>query len=128
MAIGTAYQVYDDCLDLFGTEADAGKSLGTDLAKGKLTLPVLLALERLPALAREELKLLLKDWSPQDVPRLRSMLEGIDAGEECRACVHEFLRAARHELTTLPLSESRRALEYLTDYVEHQTGLLNARV
>ena len=34
---GTAYQVYDDCLDLFGTEAAAGKSLGTDLAKGKLT-------------------------------------------------------------------------------------------
>jgi octaprenyl-diphosphate synthase len=46
MDIGTAYQVYDDCLDLFGTEADAGKSLGTDLAKGKLTLPMLYLLER----------------------------------------------------------------------------------
>ena len=41
IALGTAYQVYDDCLDLFGSEAAAGKSLGTDLAKGKLTLPVL---------------------------------------------------------------------------------------
>src|SRR5215469_18184642 len=40
-ALGTAYQIYDDCLDLFGSEAAAGKSLGTDLAKGKLTLPVL---------------------------------------------------------------------------------------
>src|SRR5208283_3462397 len=28
-AVGTAYQVYDDCVDLFGTEAEAGKSLGT---------------------------------------------------------------------------------------------------
>jgi octaprenyl-diphosphate synthase len=45
-AFGTAYQVYDDCVDLFGTEAEAGKSLGTDLAKGKLTWPVLLAWER----------------------------------------------------------------------------------
>src|SRR5215471_15165411 len=43
LAFGTAYQVYDDCLDLFGSETVAGKSLGTDLAKGKLTLPVLLA-------------------------------------------------------------------------------------
>src|SRR6185295_7285565 len=34
---GTAYQIYDDCLDLFGSEASVGKSLGTDLAKGKLT-------------------------------------------------------------------------------------------
>ena len=45
-AFGTAYQVYDDCVDLFGSEATAGKSLGTDLAKGKLTWPVLLAWER----------------------------------------------------------------------------------
>src|ERR1043166_5122876 len=46
MALGTAYQVYDDCLDLFGSEALVGKSLGTDLANGKLTLPVLGSEER----------------------------------------------------------------------------------
>src|SRR3954470_537482 len=45
LAFGTAYQVFDDCVDLFGSERSAGKSLGTDLAKGKLTLPVLLAWE-----------------------------------------------------------------------------------
>ena len=49
LAFGTAYQVYDDCVDLFGSEAAAGKSLGTDLAKGKLTLPVLLLWERADA-------------------------------------------------------------------------------
>ena len=41
LALGTAYQLYDDCLDVLGSEAVAGKSLGTDLAKGKMTLPVL---------------------------------------------------------------------------------------
>jgi octaprenyl-diphosphate synthase len=41
MGIGTAYQIYDDCLDLAGTEARTGKTLGTDLRKGKFTLPVL---------------------------------------------------------------------------------------
>jgi octaprenyl-diphosphate synthase len=41
MRIGTAYQIYDDCLDLAGTEARTGKTLGTDLRKGKFTLPVL---------------------------------------------------------------------------------------
>ena len=46
MTVGTAYQVYDDCLDLYGVESAAGKSLGTDLAKGKLTLPILVLLER----------------------------------------------------------------------------------
>jgi len=39
--LGVAYQVYDDCLDIVGSEETAGKTLGTDLLKGKLTLPVL---------------------------------------------------------------------------------------
>jgi octaprenyl-diphosphate synthase len=41
LRLGTAYQVYDDVVDLAGDEARAGKTLGTDLRKGKLTLPVL---------------------------------------------------------------------------------------
>src|SRR5258707_12017398 len=45
LALGTAYQVYDDCLDLFGSEDTVGKSLGTDLAKGKMNVPMLWRLE-----------------------------------------------------------------------------------
>lgn len=41
LKFGTAYQIYDDCLDMAGDETQAGKTLGTDLQKGKLTLPVL---------------------------------------------------------------------------------------
>jgi octaprenyl-diphosphate synthase len=44
LALGTAYQIYDDCVDIFGSEPQAGKSLGTDADSGKLTLPLLLAL------------------------------------------------------------------------------------
>ena len=45
LKIGTAYQVYDDLLDLAGDETAAGKTLGTDLQKGKLTLPILKLLQ-----------------------------------------------------------------------------------
>src|SRR5438552_5233684 len=62
LAFGTAYQVYDDCVDLFGSEAAAGKSLGTDLAKGKLTLPVLLLWERAGAADRANLQELVQVW------------------------------------------------------------------
>lgn len=47
--LGMAYQIYDDLTDLVGTEAAIGKTLGTDLASGKLTLPALLLLRELPA-------------------------------------------------------------------------------
>ena len=56
LSFGTAYQVYDDCVDLFGSEAAAGKSLGTDLANGKLTLPVLVLWERANAADRERVR------------------------------------------------------------------------
>lgn len=43
--LGVAYQIYDDILDLAGSEQETGKTLGTDLRKGKFTLPVLLLLQ-----------------------------------------------------------------------------------
>ncbi len=53
--LGIAYQVYDDLADFFGDEKRIGKTLGTDLASGKITLPLLVLLERLPEAARAEL-------------------------------------------------------------------------
>jgi len=55
MAFGTAYQIYDDCVDIFGQERQAGKSLGTDMKKGKLTLPFLLLLQHVGSESRQEL-------------------------------------------------------------------------
>ena len=40
--LGIAYQIYDDLVDLLQDDANAGKTLGTDAASGKLTLPMLL--------------------------------------------------------------------------------------
>ncbi len=45
--LGIAYQIYDDLVDFFGEEKRIGKTLGTDLASGKLTLPLLTLLDRL---------------------------------------------------------------------------------
>ncbi|MEO6876481.1 MAG: polyprenyl synthetase family protein [Opitutaceae bacterium] len=53
--LGIAYQIYDDLADFFGEEKRIGKTLGTDLASGKLTLPLLFLMERLPADERAEL-------------------------------------------------------------------------
>jgi octaprenyl-diphosphate synthase len=45
--LGVAYQIYDDLADFFGREESIGKTLGTDLASGKLTLPLFALRERL---------------------------------------------------------------------------------
>ena len=52
--LGIAYQIYDDLVDFLGEEQKIGKTLGTDLATGKLTLPLMLLMEKLPQQEREE--------------------------------------------------------------------------
>lgn len=47
--LGIAYQIYDDLADFFGREQRIGKTLGTDLASGKLTLPLFALREKLAA-------------------------------------------------------------------------------
>ena len=53
MRVGKAYQIYDDCLDIAGNETATGKTLGTDLRKGKFTLPVLIFLRSASEFERE---------------------------------------------------------------------------
>ena len=122
LALGTAYQIYDDCLDLFGNEAAAGKSLGTDLAKGKLTLPVLMLLEQ--AGDRAEIEAWLRNWSPAGLPSLLQRLEQFDALAASREVIRQLLGKARLALEGLPHSESRRSLNGLTEFLLQQVDAL----
>lgn len=53
--LGIAYQIFDDLVDLYAEESMIGKTLGTDLEKGKFTLPLLLLLEKLDPEERDAL-------------------------------------------------------------------------
>ncbi|HYP16917.1 MAG TPA: polyprenyl synthetase family protein, partial [Opitutus sp.] len=70
--LGIAYQIYDDLADFFGEEKRIGKTLGTDLASGKLTLPLLTLMDRLPSAARSEL---VAEISGERPPQLSLRLE-----------------------------------------------------
>lgn len=72
--LGIAYQIYDDLVDFFGDEMRIGKTLGTDLASGKLTLPLLVLLERLTTDDRASLIAELSGAQPPQLAlRLRQM-------------------------------------------------------
>lgn len=123
-AVGTAYQIYDDCVDLFGSEVAAGKSLGTDLAKGKLTWPVLLAWERAAAEDRARLEKLIENWLPENFPLVHSLLAKYETFEPTVAVINHYLEQARIALHTLPASPGRAGLFHLTDYLAQQTEVL----
>src|SRR5689334_5917431 len=91
LALGTAYQVYDDCLDLFGSENTAGKSLGTDLTKGKMTLPMIWILEKTSASERARIIALLQEWEPAFLGKVLDVLHAHGALDESRRAVHQHL-------------------------------------
>jgi octaprenyl-diphosphate synthase len=123
-ALGTAYQVYDDCLDLFGSEAAAGKSLGTDLAKGKLTLPVLKFWERAGASEKARMQEMIENWDPQFLPQALELLLKYDALARSSEIIHQYLRRAHQTLGELPASPNQGCLIGLTQYLARQTDAL----
>jgi len=125
-AFGTAYQVYDDCVDLFGSETEAGKSLGTDLAKGKLTWPLLLAWERATPAERTRLEQAIQNWQPEHFPMVNQMLARYETFEPSVQVVEDYLEQARRALQLLPESEGRGSLLGLTEFLSQQTNGLAA--
>jgi octaprenyl-diphosphate synthase len=123
-AFGTAYQVYDDCVDLFGSEAEAGKSLGTDLAKGKLTWPVLLAWERANTTDRAQLENLIENWQPQNFSAVNGLLARYETFEPSLEVIAKYLEQARRALLVLPESSGRAGLFNLADFLAQQIGAL----
>jgi octaprenyl-diphosphate synthase len=114
MKIGAAYQIYDDCLDIAGTEAVVGKTLGTDLRKGKLTLPVLLLLRSAPAVERERYSQMIVDGKVDEMTEvLRAELAGT-MGESITAG-QDLVREAQSGLALLPANHYTDSLLQLGD-------------
>jgi octaprenyl-diphosphate synthase len=124
MALGTAYQLYDDCLDVLGSESVAGKSLGADLAKGKMTLPLIILRERSAPDDQKQLQQWLENWEPSFLPEVVELIEKYEAFSESRAVIQQYLDAARQGLMTLPSSEGRAGLMGLTEFLAEQTEAL----
>ncbi|HEY5914018.1 MAG TPA: polyprenyl synthetase family protein [Verrucomicrobiae bacterium] len=126
LAFGTAYQVYDDCIDLFGSESVAGKSLGTDLTKGKLTLPLLLAWEQADGPDRAQLSHLVQAYGPGSVKGIGDLLAKYQTLGASLGVMRQYLDRARQILLSLPLSDGRAGLLGLADYLGRQTDALSA--
>ena len=121
LKLGTAYQIYDDCIDLVGAEDKIGKTLGTDLKKGKLTLPILNLLESASPTQRHKLNRLLVQHEPVDVGVLAGIADYAGALEAAVETARSLTAAARAHLLVLPGNPHADALGSIADYLD---GLL----
>jgi len=106
---GIAFQITDDVLDITGSEKCMGKTLGRDLAKGKLTLPVIHALHNAGPEQRSQLCDLLSNGQ-MDRPRLRDLLDKTHSITYALDAARKYIHNALDRLKELPESPARDAL------------------
>jgi octaprenyl-diphosphate synthase len=120
-ALGVAFQIADDLLDLVGEERTTGKSLGTDVEQQKLTLPLIHLLREAPAEVVARVRLILGSPGPRKPEALRPYLADGGSLRYAGRRAEEFAARAWAELQCLPPSECRHILESLTDRVVHRS-------
>ncbi|MGJ8697355.1 MAG: polyprenyl synthetase family protein [Verrucomicrobiaceae bacterium] len=118
MKLGTAYQIYDDVVDMIGSEETIGKTLGTDLEKGKLTLPILNLLEVASPAQRDKLTKRIIEQQPLDFSVLVGIADYEGAVDAALKTAMTLVAEARGTLALLNDSPSRTALEDITHFVD----------
>lgn len=118
MKLGTAYQIYDDIVDLIGSEDQIGKTLGTDLEKGKLTLPILNLLERSTPEQKAKLTKRIIEQQPLDLPVIVGIAEYEGSMADAIKTAEQLVEEARQTLTLLQESEYTSAMRNITLFVD----------
>jgi geranylgeranyl pyrophosphate synthase len=107
--IGLAFQMLDDVLDVSGPVERTGKSRGTDLLDGTVTLPFILARQREPELAAFDLTSLGGAGGPRQAEALCERIAATGALEEARARALAVVAEAKAALPGM-LPNGRSAL------------------
>lgn len=116
--VGLAFQIVDDCLDLVGEEDVVGKSVGTDVEDGKVTLPVLAAYRVADEATRARIRdVYTREGLEHRARDLRGACDLAAGVEVALARAAELSQRARARLAHLEPSASRHALDALAEYV-----------
>lgn len=118
--LGMAFQIQDDILDFVGEEHQLGKPVGGDLREGKVTLPVIYALQDAPPEARQELLRIYGKASPltpDEIALATRIIEEAGGFERARQHAMDYILKGKRRLETLPPGEEREALQVLADHI-----------
>ncbi len=118
LRLGTAYQIYDDVMDLAGEESKAGKTLGSDLKKGKLTLPILHLLQTSDPAERHRLSEIILNGREGDIDSLVERALAAGAVKFAIATGRKMLREALAQLDVVADNKYRTALAELCETLD----------
>jgi octaprenyl-diphosphate synthase len=117
LRLGTAYQIYDDCLDIVGNAERAGKTLGSDLRKGKLTLPVLYLLQMVDREEHHRFSEVLLRSNPDELNTLGTEVVRRGALRMAVDTTKHLVDEAKTELQKAPVNKYSLALQDIGDFI-----------
>jgi octaprenyl-diphosphate synthase len=117
LQLGIAFQIQDDILDIVGDVGTVGKTLGVDVEKVKMTLPLIHFMKTAPAEHRQLLRSLLLTPDADKLEKIRNLILPSDAIDYANDQARQRVRSAKDALAVLPDTDARRALDLMADYV-----------
>ncbi len=119
-AIGMAYQIQDDALDLTGDELSLGKPVFTDLRGGKRSAVLMHCLSHCTEDDREFVSGLMNRsgaYTPAEVSRMKKLIEDMGSVEYAKERVLAYTSEAKESLDSVPEGRAKALLAELTDYL-----------
>ncbi|MGA2740571.1 MAG: polyprenyl synthetase family protein [Bryobacteraceae bacterium] len=117
--LGMAFQLVDDLLDFTSREKVLGKPVGNDLREGKVTLPLVYALEQASGEERRRVETILRDRNYDRVPfpQILAMVERYQGISRVKERAQAFTEKARGIIGEFPESPYQRALYSVTELI-----------
>jgi octaprenyl-diphosphate synthase len=115
MHLGNAFQIIDDTLDYESDSLVIGKEIGDDLSEGKVTLPMIYALENTKGSEKETLSHAIKNADSSNIDNIVDILLSVNAFEYSRKIAKNESTKALKSLEVIPSSEYRSALQLLCE-------------
>ena len=112
-ALGTAFQVIDDVLDYDGEVSEMGKNLGDDLREGKVTLPLIIAMQRGTDAERATIRQAIETGNIGQMAQIIAIVQQTGALQATRDAAAAEAQRALDALQTVPQNPYSNALQQL---------------
>lgn len=114
--IGMAFQLVDDLLDYSGDSESLGKNVGDDLAEGKPTLPLIVAMQRAPAADAAVIAESLRQGSAEHLETIVKIVRDNGGLSYTADCAQEHANKAKQQLSSFADSPHLKAMQELADF------------